>query len=185
MRHEYSSLGVTLETVPSLEAAVDHIHAHGSGHTECIITEDPAAADAFLLGVDSACVFHNASTRFSDGFRWGGVGPGLRFGWWALCAPPRCDGAHRCAHPGLEHDTAANAHMTPLKACPPTLAPCPLPQQRFGLGAEVGISTSRIHARGPVGVEGLLTSKWVMRGSGQVVAKDSGVDYTHKRLPTS
>ncbi|GBF92742.1 delta-1-pyrroline-5-carboxylate synthase A [Raphidocelis subcapitata] len=124
VRHEYSSLGVTVETVPSLAAAVDHIHAHGSGHTECIVTEDAAAADAFLLGVDSACVFHNASTRFSDGFR-------------------------------------------------------------FGLGAEVGISTSRIHARGPVGVEGLLTSKWVMRGSGQVVAKDSGVDYTHRKLPTS
>jgi gamma-glutamyl phosphate reductase len=73
-RHEYSSLGVTLETVEALQQAIDHIHAYGSGHTESIITEDAAAADAFLLGVDSACVFHNASTRFSDGFRCGAGG---------------------------------------------------------------------------------------------------------------
>jgi len=120
-RHEYSSKEVTLEVVGDMQEAIDHIHTNGSGHTETIVTNDAAAASAFLANVDAACVFHNASTRFSDGFR-------------------------------------------------------------FGLGAEVGISTSRIHARGPVGVEGLMTSKWVMRGTGQVVAKDQNITYTHKVL---
>ncbi|KAI7998134.1 Delta-1-pyrroline-5-carboxylate synthase 1 [Camellia lanceoleosa] len=119
--HEYSSRACTIETVSDVFAAIDHIHKHGSGHTECIVTEDSEAAELFLRQVDSAAVFHNASTRF-------------------------CDGA------------------------------------RFGLGAEVGISTSRIHARGPVGVEGLLTTRWILRGSGQVVDGDKGVNYTHKNL---
>lgn len=118
MRHEYSSLDVGFEIVRDMEAAIDHIHANGSGHTEVIVTEDPETAEAFLCKVDAACVHHNASSRFSDGFR-------------------------------------------------------------YGLGAEVGISTGRIHARGPVGVEGLLTTKYVLRGSGQLVAKDKGVQYTH------
>ncbi|KAH9617727.1 hypothetical protein KSS87_016646, partial [Heliosperma pusillum] len=119
---EYNSPACTVEIVDDVYAAIEHINQHGSAHTDCIIAEDVKVAEKFLKQVDSAAVFHNASTRF-------------------------CDGA------------------------------------RFGLGAEVGISTSRIHARGPVGVEGLLTTKWVLRGSGQVVDGDSGVVYTHKDLP--
>ncbi|XP_057836057.1 delta-1-pyrroline-5-carboxylate synthase isoform X2 [Cryptomeria japonica] len=122
--HEYSSMACTVEIVKDVLEAINHIHEHGSAHTDCIVTEDRDVADVFLRQVDSAAVFHNASTRF-------------------------CDGA------------------------------------RFGLGAEVGISTSRIHARGPVGVEGLLTTRWLLRGTGQVVNGDHRITYTHKDLPVN
>jgi glutamate-5-semialdehyde dehydrogenase len=122
---EYGDLVLAVKIVDNLDAAIAHIHAHGSGHTECIVTEDAAAAERFLLEVDAAGVYHNASTRFADGFR-------------------------------------------------------------YGFGAEVGISTSRLHARGPVGLEGLLTRKYLLRGHGERVADFSGPaarPYLHQDLP--
>ena len=111
---EWLGLQMSVVVVPSLEAAVRWINERGSHHTDAIVTEDAAAAARFLRGVDSAGCFHNASTRFADGFR-------------------------------------------------------------FGFGAEVGISTARVHARGPVGLEGLVTYKYKLSSSslhtvGQMVA---------------
>nr|WP_294531190.1 glutamate-5-semialdehyde dehydrogenase [uncultured Rhodopila sp.] len=98
---------LSVAVVDGVDAALAHIEAHGSEHTEAIVTEDAAAADRFLRGVDSAVALWNASTQF-------------------------CDGGE------------------------------------FGFGAEIGIATGRIHARGPVGLEQLTTYRYVVLGSGQV-----------------
>jgi glutamate-5-semialdehyde dehydrogenase len=111
--------------VGDVDDAIDHIHCYGSSHTETIVTNDDKAAARFLQKVDSAGVFHNASTRFADGFR-------------------------------------------------------------YGFGAEVGISTSKLHARGPVGLEGLTTYKYVLRGEGQLAGDyRKGRSFKHRRLPLS
>jgi len=105
---EYSDLILAIRVVDSLDAALEHIAEYGSLHTEAIVTKDAAAAERFLNEVDAAGVYHNVSTRFADGYR-------------------------------------------------------------YGLGSEVGISNSKLHARGPMGMEGLTTYKYKLVGDGHVV----------------
>ncbi len=103
---EYLALKLAVVTVPSIDAALQHIYDYSLKHSEAIITEDPAAAERFLNEVDAACVYVNASTAFTDG-------------------------------------------------------------AQFGLGAEIGISTQKMHARGPMGLRELTSYKWLVRGNGQ------------------
>ena len=122
---EYSDLVLAVRVVNSMDDAISHIHTYGSAHTETIVTRDMIVAEHFLAAVDAAGVFHNVSTRFADGYR-------------------------------------------------------------YGFGAEVGISTSKLHARGPVGLEGLTTYKYVLRGNGQLAGNYQGPNakpFTHRKLP--
>ncbi len=104
---EYLSLKAAIKVVDSLDEALEHIEKYGSGHSEAIVAEDHSAAMRFLNEVDAACVYANASTRFTDG-------------------------------------------------------------GQFGLGAEIGISTQKFHARGPMALKELTSYKWIIVGSGQV-----------------
>ncbi|AXG07011.1 glutamate-5-semialdehyde dehydrogenase [Haloplanus rubicundus] len=121
---EYGDLELSIKVVDSLDSAIDHVNAHGSKHTESILTEDSDRAATFMRSIDAASVFHNASTRFADGYR-------------------------------------------------------------YGLGAEVGISTGKIHARGPVGLDGLTTYKYYLEGDGHLVATYAGENakpYLHEEF---
>ena len=123
-RTEYLDLVVSIRVVDDLDAAIAHINRYGSGHTDVIVTGERSRALRFMDRVDTADVFVNCSSRFSDGFR-------------------------------------------------------------FGLGAEVGISTNKIHARGPVGLEGLLIYQWRLVGDGQIVGDYSGPEgrsFKHEKL---
>ncbi len=122
---EYTDLILSIKIVDTMEEAVDHINTFGSHHTDSIITVNHQAAEYFLTQVDSACVFHNSSTRFSDGYV-------------------------------------------------------------FGLGAEVGISTNKTHSRGPVGLDGMIIYKYLLRGNGHLKGSFSGdqaMSFLHQVLP--
>lgn len=121
---EYLDYILSIRIVDDLDKAIEHINTYGSGHTDSIVTRNRTTAAKFMDLVDSADVFLNCSTRFSDGYR-------------------------------------------------------------YGLGAEVGISTNKIHTRGPVGMEGLLIYKWKLVGNGQIVndySRPDGRKFTHKLL---
>ena len=104
---EYGKAQISVKTVDSLTEAIEHINFYSTDHSESIITDNLENAEKFINSIDSSCVYHNASTRFSDGFV-------------------------------------------------------------FGLGAEIGISTQKLHARGPMGLEGLVTTKYIIKGNGSV-----------------
>jgi len=120
---EYSDLILSVKIVSNLNEAMTHIHRYGSGHTETIVTENGETAKQFLDEIDAAGVYHNASTRFADGFR-------------------------------------------------------------YGFGSELGISTNKLHARGPMGLEGLTTYKYKLYGNGQTVAAYAKGEkkFKHRRL---
>ncbi|RJS75070.1 glutamate-5-semialdehyde dehydrogenase [Methanophagales archaeon] len=121
---EYNDLIISIKVVDGVDEAIEHINRYGSGHTDAIVTANEETALKFMRFVDSSSVMHNASTRFSDGFR-------------------------------------------------------------YGKGAEVGISTNKVHARGPVGLEGLVIYKYLIVGRGHVVAPYTGPHakaFTHKPL---
>ena len=107
---EFQSYTMAIKTVASVDEAIRHIRHFGSGHSECVITENRATADKFMAQVDAACVYHNVPTSFTDG-------------------------------------------------------------AQFGLGAEIGISTQKLHARGPMGLDEICTYKWLIEGDGQVRPK--------------
>lgn len=104
---EFLDYKMAIKTVRNIEEAVSHIYTYGSGHSECIVTEDKQASDLFCRQVDAACVYVNAPTSFTDG-------------------------------------------------------------AQFGLGAEIGISTQKLHARGPMGLREITTYKWLIEGDGQI-----------------
>ena len=121
--HEYGEKELSVKIVGSVGEAVNHINEYGSGHTDCIVSENTNSVNYFMARVDSAGVYHNASTRFADGYR-------------------------------------------------------------YGFGAEVGISTNKTHARGPVGLDGLTIYKYQLEGNGDIVADfcSGNRKFTHKDI---